>query len=158
MPVSLHRRCRCAARLGVLALLLPLLSPVGFAWPADGDQPAKKEKAAKPPQENKPKGEATRASGAAIVAKSKACVGDTPKIEKVKPDEGKPGDKVIITGKNFGAAGCLSVVSFGPGSPAKFVHRDESTVTATVPTAKKGLRLLTITTASGQDSKPFLVK
>jgi hypothetical protein len=31
-------------------------------------------------------------------------------------------------------------------------------VTATVPTAKKGLRLLTITTASGQDSKPFLVK
>ena len=78
--------------------------------------------------------------------------------QTVKPDEGKTGDKVTITGTNFGATGCLSSVSFGPGSPATFVHVNESTVTATVPSGKKGIRLLTVTTASGEDSKPFFVK
>ncbi len=144
--------------MGIFTLMVALLNPVNMTWSAESEKPAKKEKAAQPAKDAKPKSGATKASGAAIVAKSKACVGDTPKIEKVKPDEGKTGEKVTITGKNFGPPGCLSIVSFGPGSPAKFVHQDDATVTATVPGAKKGLRLLTITTASGEDSKPFLVK
>jgi len=77
--------------------------------------------------------ESTKASGAAIVAKSKACMGDAPKIEKVKPDEGKAGDKILIVGKNFGKAGCLSAISFGPGNPAKFVQEGETQVSVTVP-------------------------
>jgi len=102
--------------------------------------------------------ESTKASGAAIVAKAKACVGETPEIDKVKPDEAKAGEKVTITGRNFGTPGCLSGVSFGPGNPAKFTHVSDSTVTATVPSGKKGNTILTVTNASGGDSKPFLVK
>lgn len=102
--------------------------------------------------------ESTKASGAAIVAKAKACVGETPQIQKVKPDEGKPGEKVTITGRNFGALGCLNTVSFGPSNPAKFEHVSDSTVTATVPSGKRGNLILIVTNASGEDSKPFLVK
>ena len=158
MQANAQWRYRVAAPTGILTLMLMLLTPAGPAWPADVEKPVKKEKAAQPSKKAAPKGEATRGSGAAIVAKAKACFGETPKIEKVQPDEGKAGAKVTITGKNFGAPGCLSIVSFGPGSPAKFVHQNESTVVATVPAAKKGLRLLTVTTASGEDSKPFLVR
>lgn len=142
----------------ILATLLAVLNPAGIAWSEDSGKSPKKEKSAQSAKKSRPKGEATKGSGAAIVAKAKACFGETPKIEKIQPDEGKTGATVTITGKNFGAPGCLSLVSFGPGSPAKFVHKNESTVVATVPTAKKGLRLLTVTTASGEDSKPFLVK
>jgi len=160
MLANARRRYTVTAPTGILTLLLILLIPAGLTWPADAEKPAKKENAAQPSKKAKaaPKGEATRGSGAAIVAKSKTCFGDTPKIEKVQPDEGKAGTKVTITGRNFGTAGCLSMVSFGPGSPAKFAHQNETTVTTTVPAAKKGLRLLTVTTASGEDSKPFLVR
>ena len=159
MHANARRRYTVTAT-GMLTLMLMLFLPAGPTWPADAEKPAKKEKAVQPSKKAKtaPKGEATKGSGAAIVAKSKACFGETPKIEKVQPDEGKVDTKVTITGKNFGAPGCLSMVSFGPGSPAKFVHQDETTVTTTVPAAKKGLRLLTVTTASGEDSKPFLVR
>ncbi len=100
----------------------------------------------------------TKASGAGTVAKAQACFGNTPKIEQVKPDEGKAGDTVTITGASFGAAGCLTAVSFGPGGEAKFSHVSDTTVTATVPEGHKGLRLLTVTTASGEDTKAFVVK
>jgi hypothetical protein len=101
----------------------------------------------------------TKASGAGIVAKAQACFGDGPKIEKIKPDEGKAGDAITIVGKNFGAKGCLNTVSFGPGAEAKFIYVSETMVTAMVPaSSKKGLRLLTLTNASGEDSKPFVVK
>lgn len=101
----------------------------------------------------------TKASGAGIVAKAQACFGDAPKIERIKPDEGKAGDAITIMGKNFGAKGCLNTVSFGPGAEAKFIYVSETMVTAMVPaSSKKGLRLLTVTNASGEDSKPFVVK
>jgi hypothetical protein len=103
--------------------------------------------------------ESTKASGAGIVTKSRSCVGDTPKIAKVQPDEGKPGDRVTVTGVNFGAPGCLTTVSFGPGTEAKFSQISDTSLTTTVPTgAKRGLKLLTLTAATGEDSKPFLVK
>ncbi len=101
----------------------------------------------------------TKASGAATVAKEKACFGEAPKIAKLSPDEGKPGTKVTVSGKNFGAPGCLTAVSVGPGNAAKFEHVNEATVTLTVPDgSKKGIELVTVTSASGGDSKPFLVK
>jgi hypothetical protein len=37
--------------------------------------------------------------------------------------------------------------------------KDETTITATVPKGgRKGLTIVTVTTASGEDSKPFLTK
>ena len=73
-------------------------------------------------------------------------------------DGGATGAKITITGENFGDAGCLSGVSFGPGSPAKFSQVDDKTITVTVPDGKRGLELLTVTGFTGEDSKPFLRK
>ncbi len=92
------------------------------------------------------------------LTKGLSCSGDAPKIKKVAPDEGKTGDKVTITGESFGGPGCVSMVSFGPGSPAKFTQVDDKTITATVPDGKKGMELLTVTGFTGEDTKPFLRK
>jgi hypothetical protein len=35
-----------------------------------------------------------------------------PRISKVEPDEAKPGDKVVITGENFGTKECFHAVTF----------------------------------------------
>jgi len=131
---------------------------------AERDKPIQKEKPAKKPKaQSAQKGRviegATRASGADKVTKSTACFGVTPKIDHVTPDEVKAGDTITITGKDFGSAGCLSSISFGPGNQATFEQKDESVVTATVPALKKkGIVLLTVTTASGEDSKAVFVK
>ncbi len=159
MHPFMRRPSKGLAAVGVTALVLASLSVGSGAWAAEAGKPAAKEKAARTDRRGEAKGGSTKASGAGIVAKAQACFGVAPQIEKVKPDEGKAGDKVTITGRSFGAKGCLTTVSFGPGHPAKFEHVNETTVTATVPAVKqKGLRLLTVTTASGEDSKPFLVK
>ncbi len=140
---------------------------------ADGTAPAKKNpdtstKPGKPksttpkpgtPAKATSKDGAIRASGADAVGKAQACYGDAPKIESVSPDEGAAGAKVTITGKNFGAPGCLRTVSFGPGHVATFEHNGQDRITATVPAqGRKGVAILTVTTASGEDSKPFLKK
>lgn len=137
------------AVIGAVALLA-LASPSTPAAAADQPKPAKKEKAAKG---------AKAQAGGDLAATGQACFGDTPRIEKVKPDVVKAGDKVTITGVNFGAKGCLRSVSFGPGNPAKFTHVSDTSVTAVVPAVKKkGMALLSVTTASGEASKPVLVK
>jgi hypothetical protein len=102
--------------------------------------------------------QSTKASGANKVAKDRVCSGVTPKIKKVSPDEGKTGDKITLTGENFGSAGCISGVSFGPGSPAKFTQVNDGTVTTVVPGGKRGIALLSLTNSGGEDSKPFLRK
>jgi hypothetical protein len=87
-----------------------------------------------------------------------SCFGEAPNLDKLTPDEGKAGDRVIITGTNFGEVACLRGVSFGPGHPAQFEQTNDS-ITTTVPSGgTKGLVLLTVTTASGENSRPFLVK
>jgi len=154
--LSLSRAYPVALLLAVLVFVSPV--GVNVTWSAEKEKPAKKEKSVQPAKKGTPSKGATKASGAAPVAKASTCFGDTPKIESVKPDEGKSGDKVTIRGKNFGAPGCLSSISFGSGLLAKFEHVNESTVTATVPSGKKGLHLLSVTTASGEDSKPFFMK
>jgi hypothetical protein len=91
--------------------------------------------------------------------KGKSCFGEAPTIIKLSPDEGKAGDQITITGTKFGSAECLRSISFGPGNPAKYTVKNETTITTTVPKGgRKGLALVTVTTASGEDSKSFLVK
>src|SRR5438046_3329161 len=106
--------------LGMLALPVGVLED---GWAAEKEKTVKKEASAAPSAPAKAaksgaKLEQPRAvksfPSAAIAAKAASCFGITPKIEKVTPDEVKPGDRVTITGHDFGASGCLRSVSFGP--------------------------------------------
>jgi hypothetical protein len=92
------------------------------------------------------------------LTKGRTCSGDSPRIKTISPDAGKTGAKVTITGDHFGEPGCVNMVSFGPGSPAKFTQVDDLTITVTVPEGKQGMEFLTVTGASGEDTKPFLRK
>jgi len=157
MPSAIGSRITIA--IGVLALSLAAFSPTD-TWAAE---PVKQEKKTNKSAQTQTKAPAPKTTTkkfttAEIAGKAPSCFGEAPTLEKVTPDEGKAGDKVTITGTNFGAAACLRGVSFGPGHPAQF-HQTNNRITTTVPSGgKKGLVLLTVTTASGESSKPFLVK
>jgi len=118
----------------------------------------KKAKAAPAPPGGAIQSNKAKASESPRLTKGRSCSGDMPKIKKISPDEGKTGDKITITGEKFGDPGCISMVSFGPGSPAKFTQVDDRTITATVPEGKKGMEFLTVTGFTGEDTKPFLRK
>jgi hypothetical protein len=145
--------------IGMLSLSLVVISQAS-TWAAE---PVAKEKTVKKSAQMRastpaPKMAATKSAMPETSGKSTACFGEAPKLDKVTPDEGKAGDKVTITGTSFGEAACLRGVSFGPGHPAQFRQTNDS-ITTTVPSGgKKGLVLLTVTTASGENSKPFLMK
>jgi hypothetical protein len=146
---------------GALALILIGAGAMPLSWAADKEKKAAKtDTGVKVDRSGTARTQSTKASGAAIVAKSTACLGSmAPKITQVDPDEGKAGQKVTIKGSSLGAKDCLPTVSFGPGAAAKFEYVNETTLTTTVPALnKKGIRLLTVTTAFGGDSKAFLVK
>ncbi len=144
--------------IGALALVVAAGDP-GQTLAAEKDKQTKKPKAAPEAKAAKPKADKPKFKTAETASKAKACFGEAPKIEKLTPDEGKAGDKVTITGMKFGSADCLRGVSFGPGYAAKFTMKNETTITATVPSGgRKGLAMVTVTTASGEDSKTFLVK
>jgi len=150
---------RITVAIGVLAICLAAISPAG-TWAAE---PVKQEKKAKKPAQVRtsalaPKATAPKFASAETAGNAPSCFGEAPKLDKLTPDEGKAGDRVIITGTNFGEAACLRGISFGPGHPAQFQQTNDS-ITTTVPRGgKKGLVLLTVTTASGENSKPFLMK
>lgn len=139
--------------------------PVASKAPAAKKAPGKKA-AAKSGSQKAPSASATTAkapapkyTSAETAAQAQACFGEAPKIESVTPDEGKAGDKVTVSGRNFGPAECLRSLSFGPGYPATFKLDSPTQITATVPTGRrKGMAMMTVTTASGEDSKAFLVK
>jgi hypothetical protein len=146
-----------------MAICLAAISTADI-WAAEpANQEKKQEKKAKKQAQTQtstpaPKASAKKFASAETAGKGQSCFGEAPKLDKLTPDEGKAGDKVTITGSNFGAEGCLRGVSFGPGHPAQFKQTKDS-ITTTVPSGgKKGLVLLTVTTASGENSKPFLVK
>jgi IPT/TIG domain-containing protein len=103
-------------------------------------------------------GTKAKAAQSSRMTKGQNCSTRSPKIKKVVPDEAKAGEKVTIAGEHFGQPGCVTMVAFGPGSPAKFTHVDDKTLTAIVPDGKGGLELLTVTGSVGVDSKPFLHK
>jgi hypothetical protein len=131
----------------------------GIAIAAEQIQPAKKPKTKTDTKTAPSKTAKPRFQTAETAGKATACFGTVPKIEKISPDEGKAGDKVTITGTNFGAVECLRSVSFGPGHEGKFQMDSATKITTTVPSGgRKGLALLTVTTASGEDTKPFLMK
>lgn len=155
---------RIIIAIGVLAICLAAISPAG-TWAAE---PVKQEKKVKKPAKARTSAPALKATAPKVAAQKFAtaetagnapsCFGEAPKLDKLTPDEGKAGDRVTITGTSFGEAACLRGVSFGPGHPAQFQQTDDS-ITTTVPSGgKKGLVLLTVTTASGENSKPFLLK
>ena len=150
---------RITVAIGVLAICLAAISPAG-TW---ATEPVTQGKKAKKPAQVRtsaltPKATAPKFASAETAGTAPSCFGEAPTLDKLTPDEGKVGDRVTITGTNFGAAACLRGVSFGPGHPAQFQQTSDS-ITTTVPSGgKKGLVLLTITTASGENSKPFLVK
>ncbi len=150
-----HLRSTGHVFIGVLAIVLTGIHPPD-SLAADTTAPAQKPKAQ---AEAKAKTGKAKSQTTEPAGKTKACFGVAPKIEKVSPDEGKAGDKVTITGTNFGTAECLRSVSFGPGHSATFTMESATKISATVPSGgRKGLAILTVTTASGEDSKPFLVK
>jgi hypothetical protein len=150
---------RITVAIGVLALSLVAISQTS-TWAAE---PVAKEKTMKKSAQGRTNALAQKSTAAKpampeTAGKSTACFGEAPKLDKVTPDEGKAGDKITITGSSFGEAACLRGVSFGPGHPAQFQQTKDS-ITTTVPNGgKRGLVLLSVTTASGQNSKPFLVK
>jgi len=84
-----------------------------------------------------------------------------PRIAKVEPDETKPGDKVVITGENFGTKECFHTVTFSAASNTlvDFTFRSDSTIEATVPDAKAGMSFVIIVAGGGSaQSKPVLIK
>lgn len=144
--------------IGVVGLVLTTSDP-GQTLAADKEKPAKKPKAATEAKAPKAKADKPKFQTAEKAGKAKACFGEAPQITKLTPDEGKAGDKVTISGTKFGTTDCLRGVSFGPGHAATFTIKNETTITATVPSGgRKGLAMVTVTTASGEDSKAFLVK
>jgi hypothetical protein len=153
---------RITVAIGVLAICLGAISPVG-TWAAEPAKQEKKTKKAKNPPQVPASTPTQKAAvptfaSAETAGKAPSCFGEAPMLDKLTPDEGKAGDKVTITGTKFGEAACLRGVSFGPGHPAQFKQTNDS-ITAIVPQGgKKGLVLLTVTTASGENSKPFLIK
>jgi IPT/TIG domain len=84
-----------------------------------------------------------------------------PRIAKIEPDEAKPGDKVIITGENFGTKECFHTVTFSAASntTVAFKFMSDSAIEATVPDAKAGMSFVIVVTGSGSaQSKPVLIK
>ncbi|HXX76800.1 MAG TPA: IPT/TIG domain-containing protein [Nitrospiraceae bacterium] len=84
-----------------------------------------------------------------------------PRIAKVEPDEAKPGDKVVITGENFGTKECFHTVTFSAASktPVDFKYVSDTSIEATVPEAKAGMSFIIIVAGGGSaQSKPLLIK
>ena len=153
---------RISVTIGVLTICLAAISPAG-TWAAEPVKQEKQAKKAKTPAQAHTNALASKVTAPKFVSaetagKAPFCFGEAPTLGKLTPDEGKAGDRVTITGTNFGETACLRGVSFGPGHPAQFQQTKDSITTIVPSGGKKGLVLLTVTTASGENSKPFLVK
>ncbi len=106
--------------------------------------------------------ESIKGSDAAKVERDPICDRNKrPRIAKVDPDEAKPGDKVVITGENFGTKECFHTVTFSAASKTAvdFKFMNDSTIEATVPDAKAGMSFIIIVAGGGSaQSKPVLIK
>lgn len=84
-----------------------------------------------------------------------------PSIHKVEPDTVKPGDKIVITGENFGRPECFRSVNFSKAgkAPVNYKYVNDSTIEAVVPDeVPSGMTfVLTITNAGSAQSKAILV-
>ena len=73
-----------------------------------------------------------------------------PTITTVMPKHAKPGQKITISGKNFGARHCFHSVSFGPISTERWTYVSPTTVEVTVPNLKSGTFPVTVSTEGGE--------
>ena len=85
---------RITVVIGVLAICLAAIGPAD-TWAAE---PIKQEKKAKKPAQAHKSALAPKATGpkfasAETAGKADSCFGETPKLDKLTPDEGKAGDK-----------------------------------------------------------------
>jgi hypothetical protein len=98
------------------------------------------------------KSSSTKSSSAPppAVAKAAACDYHTkPTITSVKPDRAKPGQKITISGNNFGVKECFHNVSFGARSAKEFTYVSPTTLEATVPNLQPGSVPVRIYTEAG---------
>ena len=72
-----------------------------------------------------------------------------PTITTVTPVQVKPGQKITISGKNFGTKHCFHSVSFGAKSTDAWTYVSTTTVEATVPNLLPGAIPVTVSTESG---------
>lgn len=106
--------------------------------------------------------ESIKGSGSDKVEQDPVCDrSKRPKIFKVEPDEAKPGQKVKITGENFGSKECFRGVAFSAAGPAKieYTFLNETTIEATVPDVRAGMSFIDVVAGGGNArSKGFLVQ
>jgi hypothetical protein len=72
-----------------------------------------------------------------------------PTITMVTPNHVKPGQRITISGKNFGTKHCFHSVSFGPKSTDAWTYVSPTTVEATVPNLLPGAIPVTVSTEAG---------
>ena len=72
-----------------------------------------------------------------------------PAITMVTPTQVKPGQRITISGKNFGTKSCFHSVSFGPKSTDAWTYVSSTTVEATVPNLQPGAVPVTVSTEGG---------
>jgi len=72
-----------------------------------------------------------------------------PTITTITPSHAKPGQKITISGKNFGTKSCLHGVSFGSKSTDDFRYVSPTTLEATVPNLRPGSIPVTISSEAG---------
>ena len=72
-----------------------------------------------------------------------------PTITAVTPTQVKPGQRITISGKNFGSKRCFHSVSFGAKSTDKWTYVSPTTVEATVPSLLPGAVPVTVSTEAG---------
>lgn len=81
-----------------------------------------------------------------------------PTITMVTPNHVKPGQRITISGKNFGTKQCFHSVSFGPKSTDAWTYVNSTTVEATVPNLLPGAVPITVSTEGGTSQYPLDVQ
>ena len=84
-----------------------------------------------------------------------------PKILKVEPDEGKPGQPITIKGEYFGTKDCFRGVAFSAAGSAKIAYTfvNDTTIEVIVPEVQPGMSFIDVVASGGNArSKAFLVQ
>ena len=100
-----------------------------------------------------------KSSSSATNVKAAACdYHSRPTITMVTPDRARPGQRITISGKNFGSKNCFHSVSFGPKSTGAFTYVNATTVEATVPNLLPGSIPVMVSTEGGNSQYNFEVQ
>ena len=127
-PMSGKRGAKC---LGIIAGLIGVL-----LWVSGADAKSSSTKSSSAPP--------------TTVAKAPTCDYQShPKIATVTPNRAKPGQKITISGNNFGTKECFHSVSFGAKSTNEFKYVSPTTLEATVPNLQPGVVPVNVSTEAG---------